>query len=207
MSKISRRGAAGRGGEAAGGGAGRRLPRYAHCVRRYLSLPGTLRRLALASVVANVGIVITGGAVRLTGSGLGCPTWPRCTDTSYTATAAMGGHGAIEFGNRMLTGVVGVVALLGLASALLQRPRSRRSPAGRSEPGIGRAVAQRPGVPAARSLGGDLVRVACDRRRARRSRRGDVDRGRAGSGHRRRRPVRHTRPRAAGRFAYGGRVR
>ena len=67
-------------------------------------------------VVANVGIVVTGGAVRLTGSGLGCPTWPRCTDESYIATAEMGIHGAIEFGNRMLTFVA--------------RARSR-SPAGR----------------------------------------------------------------------------
>ena len=38
----------------------------------------TVRRLALASVVANAGIVVTGGAVRLTDSGLGCPDWPRC---------------------------------------------------------------------------------------------------------------------------------
>ena len=61
----------------------------------------------LASLIANVGIVVTGAAVRLTGSGLGCPTWPRCTDDSYTTTAEMGIHGAIEFGNRLLTFVAG----------------------------------------------------------------------------------------------------
>jgi cytochrome c oxidase assembly protein subunit 15 len=52
--------------------------------------------------VANIALVVTGAAVRLTGSGLGCPTWPKCTDGSYTTTAAMGVHGVIEFGNRLL---------------------------------------------------------------------------------------------------------
>ena len=43
---------------------------------------------------------VTGGAVRLSNSGLGCPTWPRCTDDSYVSTPEMGIHGAIEFGLR-----------------------------------------------------------------------------------------------------------
>ena len=84
-----------------------------------------LGRLALASLLANIGIVGTGGAVRLTGSGLGCPTWPRCTDSSYVTTPEMGIHGVIEFGNRMLTFVVGVLAVACVLSALLQRPRHR----------------------------------------------------------------------------------
>ena len=46
-------------------------------------LPG-LRPLGWATLVANIGIVVTGGAVRLTGSGLGCPTWPRCTEESFS---------------------------------------------------------------------------------------------------------------------------
>ena len=68
-------------------------------------------RLALANLVANGGIVVTGGAVRLTGSGLGCPTWPRCTDESFVATPELAGHGAIEFGNRLLTFVLAAVAI------------------------------------------------------------------------------------------------
>jgi cytochrome c oxidase assembly protein subunit 15 len=95
-------------------------------VRSWLASAVTLRRLALASVVANVGIVITGGAVRLTGSGLGCPTWPRCTDESYVATPEMGINGAIEFGNRLLTFVLAAVAILGFLAALAQQPRRRR---------------------------------------------------------------------------------
>ncbi len=84
-----------------------------------------LSRLALASLVANVAIVVTGAAVRLTGSGLGCPTWPRCTETSYTTTAEMGVHGAIEFGNRLLTFALVAIAAAGFVAALLQRPRRR----------------------------------------------------------------------------------
>jgi len=88
-----------------------------------------LRRLALASLVANVGLVVTGGAVRLTGSGLGCPTWPSCTDASYTTTAAMGVHGAVEFGNRILGIVVGLLALACVVVAVAAR-RAGRAPVG-----------------------------------------------------------------------------
>ncbi|MBQ1043427.1 MULTISPECIES: COX15/CtaA family protein [unclassified Micromonospora] len=84
-----------------------------------------LRRLALASIIANVAIVVTGGAVRLTASGLGCPTWPRCTDDSYTTTAEMGVHGVIEFGNRLLTFAVGIIALAVVLAVLAHRPRRR----------------------------------------------------------------------------------
>lgn len=63
------------------------------------------------SFVLNVLIIGTGGAVRLTGSGLGCPTWPTCDGTSVVATEAMGIHGIIEFGNRTLTGALGISAL------------------------------------------------------------------------------------------------
>jgi cytochrome c oxidase assembly protein subunit 15 len=74
--------------------------------------------LAVANLVVNIVIVVTGGAVRLTGSGLGCPTWPRCTEDSFVAHGELGLHGAIEFGNRLLTGVLVVVALLCLVAAI-----------------------------------------------------------------------------------------
>lgn len=66
---------------------------------------------AWATLVVQVGIVGTGGLVRLTGSGLGCPTWPQCTEGSFVPTEAMGIHGAIEFGNRLLTFVLVIVAI------------------------------------------------------------------------------------------------
>ncbi len=79
-------------------------------------LPGTVstravRRWAWATLAANVVIIVTGGLVRLTGSGLGCPTWPRCTDDSFVAHRELGVHGVIEFGNRLLTYVLVAVAL------------------------------------------------------------------------------------------------
>ncbi|WP_298749495.1 heme A synthase [uncultured Serinicoccus sp.] len=71
-----------------------------------------LRVMALASLLANSLLVLTGGLVRLTGSGLGCPTWPRCTDASWTSTPEMGLHGVIEFGNRLLTFLLAAIAIL-----------------------------------------------------------------------------------------------
>jgi len=107
--------------------------------------PATLRRLALASVVANVVIVVTGGAVRLTGSGLGCPTWPSCTENSLTPTRQYALHGLIEFTNRQLTFVLVVVVLATLAAALLAR-RER-----------GLAVLLAASIPAQAVLGGITV--------------------------------------------------
>jgi cytochrome c oxidase assembly protein subunit 15 len=85
-----------------------------------------LRRLGWASLVANVGIVLTGGAVRLTSSGLGCPTWPRCTGRSFTPHGALSYHQYIEFGNRTLTFVLTVVAIATLVSAWQSRRRDLR---------------------------------------------------------------------------------
>jgi heme a synthase len=87
--------------------------------------PHALRRWAVASLVANIVIVVTGALVRLTASGLGCPTWPRCTDQSYVSHPELGVHGAIEFGNRLLTFVLILVAVLTWVSALLYRDGGR----------------------------------------------------------------------------------
>jgi len=73
-----------------------------------------LRRVLLVNLVLEIGIVVTGGLVRLTGSGLGCPTWPQCVPGSFTPVPyqAQGFHKLIEFGNRTLTGAVSIAALL-----------------------------------------------------------------------------------------------
>ena len=93
----------------------------------WLQTATALRRLAVASVVANVVIVVTGGAVRLTNSGLGCPTWPRCTDASLTPTKQYAIHGIIEFANRQLTFVLVIVALATWLVAMVRR--TQRGPA------------------------------------------------------------------------------
>lgn len=92
---------------------------------RWTPEPRTVRRAALAALVMSVVIVVTGGAVRLTGSGLGCPTWPQCTDDSLTTTSAMGVHGAIEFGNRMLTYVLCAAVGWAIVAARSQKPSRR----------------------------------------------------------------------------------
>jgi len=84
-----------------------------------------LRRLALASLVTNIGIVVSGGAVRLTASGLGCPSWPQCTPDSLVTTPALGLHGYVEFGNRLLTVLLALVATATLLAVLAARPRRR----------------------------------------------------------------------------------
>ncbi len=85
------------------------------------------RRILLANLVAQVGIVLTGGLVRLTGSGLGCSTWPECEPGTYTPTAQpeMGIHAHVEFGNRLLTFVVGLLAVAALVAVWRVRPRRR----------------------------------------------------------------------------------
>lgn len=92
---------------------------YPSCVltvedlRRPATQPRWLRRVALLNLVVQVGVVVTGGLVRLTGSGLGCPTWPQCVPGSFRPVAhqAQGVHKLIEFGNRTLAGLLTVVAV------------------------------------------------------------------------------------------------
>jgi heme a synthase len=79
--------------------------------RSWTTSARTVRWLAVALLVANIVIVVTGGAVRLTGSGLGCPSWPRCSGSSFVVHGALGYHGVIEFGNRMLTFVLAAIAV------------------------------------------------------------------------------------------------
>lgn len=96
-------------------------------------LPDTIdsrvRFFAWASLVSQIVIIGTGGAVRLTGSGLGCPTWPQCTAESYVTTPEMGLHGVIEFANRLLTFVLVLIAIgmfLMVVRQRLERPELLR---------------------------------------------------------------------------------
>ncbi len=97
-------------------------------VRAWNWLPTTVTRpvrvLAWLSLILQVALVGTGGAVRLTASGLGCPTWPQCTAGSFVTTPELGIHGVIEFSNRMLTIVLSVVVILAFVIVLRMR-RSR----------------------------------------------------------------------------------
>jgi cytochrome c oxidase assembly protein subunit 15 len=83
-------------------------------------LPRWIRGIFIANLVAQSGIIVTGAVVRLTGSGLGCPTWPECVEGSYTPTVRQeeGIHKVIEFGNRLLTFVVAIIAIAVLVAVI-----------------------------------------------------------------------------------------
>ena len=117
--------------------------------------PTALRRIAAAGVVSTALIIITGAAVRLSQSGLGCPDWPQCTRASLVAARTAGDpmvHTWIEFGNRLFTVVVTVVAAAVLIAAWRFRPGGRR----RADL-IWLAAAQPAGVVAQIVLGGVVV--------------------------------------------------
>jgi cytochrome c oxidase assembly protein subunit 15 len=97
----------------------------AYIAQRWTPSPKILRRAALSAIVMTVVIIVTGGAVRLTGSGLGCDTWPKCTDDSLFATPEQGLHGAIEFGNRMLTYVLSAAVGWAIIAVRSVKPRRR----------------------------------------------------------------------------------
>lgn len=78
-----------------------------------------VKQTAWAVAIANIVLIISGGVVRLTGSGLGCDAWPRCTsDGSWTTTPEMGIHGMVEFGNRLLTFVLVAVTVIAFLAVL-----------------------------------------------------------------------------------------
>jgi cytochrome c oxidase assembly protein subunit 15 len=90
-----------------------------------------LRRFLYGALLTlQAGLVLTGGAVRITGSGLGCPTWPECTPGSYTPVPHQAEgqlHAWIEFGNRLLTFALVAVSLTVLIHVLYKRRRDLRS--------------------------------------------------------------------------------
>lgn len=85
--------------------------------------PALFRWCALADFVAMILIVLTGAAVRLTGSGLGCPDWPQCYH--HAPAHAWGLHPLIEFSNRLVSGTFGVLTLVVVVAALCRTPRRR----------------------------------------------------------------------------------
>jgi len=84
--------------------------------------PRTYQRVTIAALVALAIIVVTGAAVRLTGSGLGCTDWPQCEQGQFSP-ALDDVHGMIEFVNRLFTGVVSAAVIAAVLGSLVRRPR------------------------------------------------------------------------------------
>lgn len=89
---------------------------------RFALTPAQYRLVADVTLVALSLIVLTGAAVRLTGSGLGCPDWPKCYGHAYPPLSL---HALIEFGNRALSGLVGVLTVAAVVLAATRRPYRR----------------------------------------------------------------------------------
>src|SRR5918996_395094 len=83
--------------------------------------PLAYRRVTLVALVLLGAIVVTGGAVRVTGSGLGCTDWPACEHGRVVAPLEY--HPMIEFGNRLVTGAVSIVVIVAVLGALARVPR------------------------------------------------------------------------------------
>jgi len=91
-------------------------------LKRSVSAP-VFRWFALASFLSMILIVLSGAAVRLTGSGLGCPDWPTCFHGRVTGSWSI--HPLIEYGNRMITALLIVVTAITFIAAFLRQPRRR----------------------------------------------------------------------------------
>jgi len=92
-------------------------------VRSLRISPDAYRRLTLTALLALAFIIVTGGAVRLTGSGLGCPDWPTCEENRLVAPREY--HAMVEFVNRTVTGLVSLAVILAVLGSLLREPRRR----------------------------------------------------------------------------------
>jgi cytochrome c oxidase assembly protein subunit 15 len=97
----------------------------AWAAERWTLSPRVLRWAATFALAVGIAIVLGGGIVRVTGSGLGCPTWPECRPGSLTTTPELGLHGIIEFSNRLLTDLLCIAVACVIIAARLQKPRVR----------------------------------------------------------------------------------
>ncbi|HUZ26289.1 MAG TPA: COX15/CtaA family protein [Streptosporangiaceae bacterium] len=140
---------------------GSHRPRWARWARSLADIvadpsPAVMRRIALAGVAASAAIILTGAAVRLSQSGLGCPDWPQCTARSLVAGGDTGGslvHRWIEFGNRLVTIAIFVIAVVVCVAAWRFRP----GPDGRRRKDLVWLAVAQPGAIVVQAVLGGIV--------------------------------------------------
>jgi len=138
--------------------AGSRLPRWARGLADIVAAPSpaVMRRIALAGIIASAAIILTGAAVRLSQSGLGCPDWPQCTAGHLVAGGDTGDsliHRWVEFGNRLVTVAIFVIALIVCVAAWRFRP----GPDGRRRKDLVWLAAAQPGAIVVQAVLGGIV--------------------------------------------------
>jgi heme a synthase len=94
-------------------------------MRKLRLSPARYQRVTVVAAALLAAIIVTGSAVRLTGSGLGCPDWPNCEPGRLTPYAANDFHAMVEFVNRMVTGLVSLAVVLAVLGSLIRAPRRR----------------------------------------------------------------------------------
>jgi len=126
----------------------------------------SMRGISLAMVIADAGSIVTGAAVRLSASGLGCPTWPECTKQSLVAASSKDDplvHAWVEFGNRLfVTGVMIVAVLVFVAAWRFGRGEAQPETPGERTRLLWLAGVQPAGVAAQAVLGGIVVLTKLD---------------------------------------------
>lgn len=99
------------------------MPRQEDSPTRFGIAPRTFHRICILVTIFVAVIIVTGGAVRLTESGLGCPNWPNCESGSLAPRPASGIHATVEFVNRIFTGFVSMTVIVAVFGSLIRRPR------------------------------------------------------------------------------------
>jgi cytochrome c oxidase assembly protein subunit 15 len=94
-------------------------------MRAFRLTPAQYRRVTVVAALLLAAIIVTGSAVRLTGSGLGCPDWPNCEPGRLTPYAANDFHAMVEFVNRMVTGLVSLAVIVAVLGSIVRTPRRR----------------------------------------------------------------------------------